>query len=155
MTIGRRASARHGPLRPRARAAVLCALLGAGCVVVPRTAEVYDPQCRTFVRQVVLETAVLGTIGHCHNEGCAAVLATLGLVTAASAVVSGSVAIIGNIVYWAERRGQCPPQAAARPDAQGSSAASAGRGMRMPPAVVPGLVPFAPAPPPAAPALPR
>lgn len=122
--------------------ALLAAALLAGCIVVPRTAEVYDPQCRTFVRQMVLETAVIGTIGHCHNDGCAVMLASLGIVSAASAVVSGSVAVIGNIVYWAERRGQCPPEAPAV-----AAPPPAASGARPRPPVVPGLQPFPPATP--------
>jgi hypothetical protein len=125
------------------------ALLLGGCIVVPRATEVYDPQCRTMVRQVVLETAVIGSIAHCHNEGCAAMLASLGIVTAASAVVSGSVALIGNMVYWAERRGQCPPQATDAPapaSAAPAAAAAAASGVRPRPPVVPGLIPFPPAP---------
>lgn len=124
-------------------AACAAALLCAACVVVPRSADVYDPRCRTFVRQVVLETAVIGGFGHCQNEGCASLLAALGLVGAASAVVSGSVAVIGNLVYWAERRGQCPVPPAQTPSAQ----ATPGRAPMAPP-VVPGIVPLAPAAPP-------
>lgn len=138
----------------------LPALLLCGCIVVPRSAEVYDPQCRTMVRQMVLDTAVLGTFGHCRNEGCAAMLAAMGVVTAASVVISGSVAVIGNIVYWAERRGACPlPDGAATapstapmpgseveaPPARPADAATS-RPPRPPrPPVVPGIVPLPPA----------
>ncbi len=126
----------------------LAATLLAGCIVVPRSAEVYDPQCRTMVRQMVLETAVIGTFGHCQNDGCVAMLATLGIVTAASAVVSGSVAVIGNIVYWAERQGRCPREpadAVGTPQEPGQMVAPA-RPPRPPrPPIVPGIVPF-PAP---------
>ena len=87
---------------------LLLAALLAGCVVVPRSAEVYDEHCRTHVKRVVLEAEVIGSIGGCHNEGCLVLLASAGVITAVSAVVSGSVAIAGNIAYWAERRGQCP-----------------------------------------------
>jgi hypothetical protein len=125
--------------RHRLPALVALLLLG-GCIVVPRATEVYDPQCRTLVRQVVLETAVIGTIAHCHNDGCAVMLASLGIVSAASAVVSGSVAFIGNIVYWAERRGQCPPPTR---DAAAAVAVPAS-GSRPRPPVVPGLLPFPP-----------
>lgn len=94
------------------RPAVVAPLLAlAGCIVVPRTADVYDPQCRTYVRQVVLETEVVGHIGGCYNDGCALMLASMGIISAASAVISGSVAIIGNIAYWAERHGRCPADA--------------------------------------------
>ncbi len=90
-------------------------LLLSGCIVVPRTADVYDPKCRTYVKQVVLETEVIGSIGHCHNDGCVVMLASMGIITAASVVVSGSMAIIGNIVYWAERQGQCSADAPGSP----------------------------------------
>lgn len=118
----------------RRTATVSIALLLAGCIVVPRTADVYDPRCQTFVKQVVLETEVVGAIGHCHNDGCLAVLASMGIISAATAVVSGSIAVVGNILYWAERRGACPADApaAGRPDASASA----------PPPVVPGIVPF-------------
>lgn len=129
------------PRRHRLPTLAAVLLLG-GCIVVPRTAEVYDPQCRTMVRQVVLETAVIGTIGHCSNDGCAVMLASMGIVSAASAVVSGSVAIIGNILYWAERRGQCPPE----PAAAAAPAAPPASGVRPQPPVVRGLIPFPPAP---------
>lgn len=120
------------PAHPTRAASVLAATwLLAGCVVVPRTADVYDPHCQTYVKQVVLEAEVIGAIGGCHNDGCAVMLASMGIIAAASAVVSGSIAVVGNIVYWAERRGQCPagvPPPAA-PPAPG------------PPQPVPGMVP--------------
>ncbi len=107
----RAASSPHTASR-RGRAAtalqvMLCASL-AGCIVFPREAQVYDPACKTYVKQVVLEAEAIGALGHCANEGCAVMLAALGIVTAASAVVSGSVAVAGNIAYWMERGGQCP-----------------------------------------------
>jgi hypothetical protein len=36
-------------------------------------------------------------------------LVAMGAVTAASAVVSGSIALVGNVVYWFERQGRCNP----------------------------------------------
>ncbi len=77
------------------------------CVVVPQTREVYDPDCRMLTRQMTLETAVLGGFQSCAGDGCAAMLAAAGAVTAASAVISGSIALVGNVVYWFERQGQC------------------------------------------------
>jgi hypothetical protein len=83
------------------------ALLLAGCVVVPQTVQVYDPDCRVHTRQITLEAAVLGGFHSCSGDGCAAMLATMGFVTAASLVISGSIAIVGNVVYWAEKQGRC------------------------------------------------
>lgn len=83
------------------------AWLLAGCVFVPRTAQVYDENCGIQTRQMVLELQQIGVFGGCANEGCVALLMAAGVVTAASAVLSGSVVVAGNIVYWFERRGQC------------------------------------------------
>ncbi len=83
------------------------ALLLAGCLVVPQTVETYDPDCRMRTKQVVLETAVVGGFTSCAGEGCVAMLATMGFITAASVVVSGSIAVVGNVLYWAEKQGQC------------------------------------------------
>lgn len=109
-------------------AAGLCLALAA-CVFLPRTTVIYDPECQIAARHMVLEVQQLGTFVSCHGEGCAAVLAGLGLVSAASAVVSGSIVIAGNIVYWFEKRGNCirqdweppavPPPGYPRPPAGG------------------------------------
>lgn len=95
----------NGALR-RVAGLVFAALLSS-CVVVPQTREVYDPECRTLTRQMTLETAVVGGFQACAGEGCTALLVAAGAVTAASAVVSGSIALVGNIVYWFERQGRC------------------------------------------------
>ena len=113
MTLPPRPARPARPLLALALTSGLCALLG-GCIVVARSADVYDPTCRTAVKQVVLETEVVGAIGGCRNDGCLVMLASMGIVSAASAVVAGSVAIVGNIAYWVERGGQCPSDAPAR-----------------------------------------
>lgn len=87
------------------------ALLLAACVVVPRTESVYDAQCQLQRRQMVLDVHQVAAFGGCANEGCVALLVAAGVVTAASAVVSGSIAVVGNMAYWLERRGQCNPPA--------------------------------------------
>jgi hypothetical protein len=105
-------AARPGPSRA---AAALCALALSGCVVVPQTRHEYEPRCGVAVKRVVLEVAVLPGFHQCQGRGCAELLAAAGIVTAATAVVSGSVAVVGNVIYWAERKGQCPfPQGPAQ-----------------------------------------
>ncbi|MDH5538346.1 MAG: hypothetical protein OEY03_02975 [Rhizobacter sp.] len=84
----------------------LVALLQA-CVVVPRTTHVYDESCRIHARRMVLEVEQVGYIGGCANQGCLTLLVAAGVVTAATAVVSGSIAVAGNIIYWLEMQGQC------------------------------------------------
>ena len=90
-------------------AALMAALLQA-CVIVPRTVTVYDADCKIHARQMVLQVEQVGAFGGCVNQGCAALLVAAGVVTAATAVVSGSIAVAGNIVYWFERQGQCAKQ---------------------------------------------
>jgi hypothetical protein len=96
----------RGALRPWP--GLLSALLLEACIVVPRTVTAYDPECRTYTHQMTLEVAVLGGFQNCAGDACAALLASLGVVAAASAVVSGSIVLAGNMVYWFERQQGCP-----------------------------------------------
>jgi hypothetical protein len=88
--------------------AASAAVLTAGCVVVPQTRHVYDPECGVATKQITLEMAVLPGFHHCQGDGCVALMVTAGVVTVASTVISGSVAVIGNVLYWAERQAGCP-----------------------------------------------
>jgi hypothetical protein len=89
-------------------AATLAAtLLGAGCVVVPVTRDVYDADCRMMRREVTLEAAVIGQFHSCGGQECSALLVTLGVVSAATLVVSGSLAVVGNVVFWLEHEANC------------------------------------------------
>ena len=85
----------------------LASLALAGCIVVPQTRAAYGPECKVATRQVTLEAAYLGGFHRCAGDGCLTMLVGAGLVTAASAVVSGSIAVVGNVVYWIERQGRC------------------------------------------------
>jgi hypothetical protein len=94
------------PSRP-AFAAVAAGLLAAGCVIVPVQTQAYDPDCQVVTRHIELQPVVLGRIQQCGGQGCEAmVLVGLG-VTAASVVISGSIAVVGNVAYWAEHRASC------------------------------------------------
>lgn len=94
-------------LRPAWIPGGMALLLVAGCVYVPVTTQRYDRECQVVARHMELQVVQIGAIQHCHNEGCAAVLVAAGATAAASAVVSGSIAIVGNVVYWLERLGRC------------------------------------------------
>lgn len=85
----------------------LAAVLLQACVFVPRTTTAYDEQCQFYTRQMTLEPAYIGALGSCSGRQCGYVLATLGAVAAASLVVSGSVVVVGNVVYWLEKQGKC------------------------------------------------
>lgn len=84
------------------------ALSLAGCMVVPRTTSTVEPDCPVVSKRIELEVTQVGYFGACRNNAeCSAILVTAGFVAVASAVVSGSYAVVGNVVYWLERQGQC------------------------------------------------
>lgn len=70
---------------------------------------VYDRDCRIQARQMVLDERQVGAIGHCSNEGCVLALVAFGAVSAVTAVVSGSIVVVGNVAYWFEKRSNCRP----------------------------------------------
>ena len=92
-------------MRRLALAATVLAL--AGCVMVPRTVHPYAPECQLTVRSMQLEAIQIAAIQGCSNEGCLVLLAAAGATAAASAVVSGSITIVGNVVYWLEKQRRC------------------------------------------------
>lgn len=93
---------------PRAITAIVTAtVLLAGCIFLPQTSSVYNAECEIYERKMTLEAHQVGALGGCHNEGCVALLVVAGVVSATTAVVSGSVVVVGNVVYWLEEKGQC------------------------------------------------
>ena len=86
---------------------VVAAALTSACVIVPVTVTEVD-ECGVVAHHMVLQTVQLAAINNCSGQGCQVVIiAALG-VTAASAIVSGSIVVVGNMAYWAERRTGCP-----------------------------------------------
>ena len=83
---------------------LLAALLLQGCVYVPHTTSSYDEQCKIQTKRMTLRPEQLGTVGSCAGSDCVVALAALG---AASAVISGSIVVVGNVVYWLEKQGKC------------------------------------------------
>jgi hypothetical protein len=91
-----------------ARAVIIfAALLLHACIYVPRTAVVYDQDCRIEAKHMTMQPVQIGALGHCQGQGCAELLVAAGAVAAASAVVSGSIVVTGNVVYWFEKKGRC------------------------------------------------
>ncbi len=89
--------------------ALAAGLLACACVVVPRTVNGDDPDCRVVTNHMELQTVPVGAINNCsYKQDCITIAAGLG-VTAASAIDSGSVVVIGNVLYWAEQRAGCAP----------------------------------------------
>ncbi len=107
----------HDAVMLDAKIAVLAAsLLATGCVIVPRTTDSFDPDCRVVTHHMELQNVEVYKLKGCQTFNCQiGVVAGAGLV-AASAVVSGSIVVVGNVVYWGQHRASCPvpaPTAAA------------------------------------------
>ncbi len=84
-------------------------LLLSGCYIVkPRTIVAYDDECEIGFRKMILTVEQVGTLpGYCNGSGCGEAV-VLGLIaTSASAVVSGSIVLVGNTIFWMEKRGRC------------------------------------------------
>jgi hypothetical protein len=75
---------------------------------VPQSKDLGDADCRIQSRYWTLEAVQVGQLGSCSGKDCGYLLAGLGIVAAASAVISGSVVVVGNTVYWLEKQGRCP-----------------------------------------------
>lgn len=88
-------------------AAVFLAAILQACVFVPRTIEVYDSDCRVTSKKMDLQPVQIAAIQGCNHNSCAALLVAAGATAAASAIVSGSIVIVGNVVYWIEKQGRC------------------------------------------------
>lgn len=92
---------------------LLSSTIGA-CVVTPKKGGSYDEKCMVSTQKIVLTTEQMRTFDDidCLTRSCkedvtgALVVATLTATT--SAIVSGSVALIGNTLYWLESQGECP-----------------------------------------------
>jgi hypothetical protein len=100
------------------RFALACLLVAlGGCIYLPKTTTYYDPQCGSQERRMTLEAQQVAAFVGCANEGCASLLVLAGAVTAASAVISGSVVVVGKTVYWLERQAHCSGRQPAPPEA--------------------------------------
>lgn len=77
------------------------------CCYYPKKVEFYDEDCQIESKKLVLEATLVNVTANCQNEEC--IIALL-VPSVASAVVSGSIVIVGNIVYWLEKQGKCLPR---------------------------------------------
>ena len=89
--------------------AVVTAMTTSGCVFYPAKVEVYEPACQVMLERYELraEELYLDSRGGCsgHEAECLGFLVAF---SAGSAIVSGSIVVVGNTWYWLERHGSCP-----------------------------------------------
>ena len=90
------------------RSAILAATAAlAACVFLPETTTSYDHGCGVVQKHMTLKSYQVGAFVSCRNEGCVELLVVAGAVSATTFVVSGSVAVVGDAVYWLEAKSQC------------------------------------------------
>ena len=87
---------------------LLLALLLAGCVIfVAETTQEYDWRCEIVKKHMVLKGNQVGAYYSCRNESCVALLVAAGVVSASTFVIAGSIAVVGDAVYWLEAQSDC------------------------------------------------
>jgi broad specificity polyphosphatase/5'/3'-nucleotidase SurE len=83
------------------------------CIYVPVVDEsnADSSSCKTFTKSMSMQTVELQgnlAISGCQNRDCVATaLASVVVVTAGSAVISGSIVLTGNTIHWLEYQGTC------------------------------------------------
>lgn len=89
---------------------VTLSLFISGCVYYPKKIEYYDAECDIKFKMLVLETDEMKDTclrqksGDPNGNLC--LMAVIGT-TALSAIISGSLVVVGNTVYWLEKEAMC------------------------------------------------
>ncbi len=85
-------------------------LFAGGCVFYPKKVEYYEGDCDIQVRKLTLESEQMQggcTGGNNSGDNAKACLVLVLAVSASSAIISGSIVVVGNVVYWLEKQGKC------------------------------------------------
>lgn len=92
-------------------ACLVIALLLTACVFVPHTVVTREPGCTGVQRQMTLQKQgeLYLRCDSTNQDACAAWLVAGGVVAATSLIISGSIVVAGNVVYWLERQRDCKP----------------------------------------------
>lgn len=95
-------------------ALVLLSSTVCACVVAPKKVASYDARCMVSTQKIELTMEQMQIFGDvdCFSKSCTSELTgalfTSSVIATTSAIVSGSVALIGNTLYWMESQGKCP-----------------------------------------------
>ena len=86
---------------------ILIIITLSSCIAVPKKEMVFSEDCGYLVKKMTLTTEYIGVLDSCQSEDCLALFVIAGAVGATSLVVSGSITIIANVIYWLERKSEC------------------------------------------------
>lgn len=83
-----------------------------GCVYIPSESPSHNDDCHLTTHNYHLQSKpILSTNGDfsgCNSRECISViLGGIVVVSASSAILSGSVVIVGNSIHWIEHQGRC------------------------------------------------
>ena len=90
---------------------ILSALLLGGCAASVKVVNVYDPKCQINTRKVTATVEQVRALEACSNEQCVAQVLELAFSTVTAPIMAGSIAVVGNVVYWLEKAATCRPAA--------------------------------------------
>jgi len=81
------------------------------CTFYPKVVHDADnDRCQLSSNKLTLEVSVPNSGFHCNGvsgDGAAACLAVAGIYSVTTAIVSGSIVLIGNTAHWLEKQGKC------------------------------------------------
>jgi hypothetical protein len=83
-----------------------CSLLFTACAT-PKVVDVYDEKCQVMTRKVELTLEKVEALDSCRNQECVAQVIGGALSLATSTIVSGSIALVGNVAFWLEKSANC------------------------------------------------
>ena len=82
-------------------------MLLSSCIVLPRQEMVFNQDCGYLVKKMTLTSEYIDIVDSCHSEDCIALLIIGGVIGTTSLLISGSITIIANVIYWMERKAEC------------------------------------------------
>jgi len=89
---------------------IISSFIFSSCVYYPKKIEYYDAQCDITVKKLVLETKEMQdacSSKNSNDSSRAACLVGVISLSALSAIISGSLVVVGNTAYWLEKEGKC------------------------------------------------
>ena len=93
---------------------LLIAALISGCAVVPKYAEQPEPEsCDLYTKKLELDVLEgTNSWSQCSGDGCGAARVLAAGVFVGTAVVSGSIYLVGNTLHWLEKESFCDDESA-------------------------------------------
>ena len=74
------------------------------CSFYPKQIEYYDSDCDIKYKKLIMKQSNFGMRrGDCNNEACIAAIISIPI----QAIVTGSIVIAGNTIFWLEKEGRC------------------------------------------------